>query len=101
MVVADADEGCTDVDHYPGTRTAPHSQRLPRQGLNVKLVISDNGRGFSREEQVAKDARLGGMGLKGMEERVQMLGGMLRIASREGLGTKIDVVVPVVQTIAG
>ena len=41
------------------------------------------------------------MGLKGMEERVQMLGGMLRIASREGLGTKIDVVVPVVQTIAG
>jgi NarL family two-component system sensor histidine kinase LiaS len=51
----------------------------------VKLVISDNGRGFN----VAPRLTGKGVGLQSMSERMVMLGGHLHIESKPGGGTKV------------
>jgi signal transduction histidine kinase len=51
------------------------------------LEIADDGRGFD----VAAAVGGGGLGLRGMEERVQQLGGQLTIRSAPGAGTCITV----------
>ena len=55
--------------------------------LNVTVI--DEGVGFSR---VGQDEP--GIGLAGMEERAELLGGWLRITSRPGVGTRVEVSVP-------
>jgi signal transduction histidine kinase len=51
------------------------------------LDIRDDGRGFDA-------ARVRGLGLLGMEERVEHLGGTFAIQSRGGGGTAINVRLP-------
>jgi two-component sensor histidine kinase len=53
--------------------------------------VSDAGGGFSVAE--ITNARKG-LGLSSMRERVQLLGGKLRLASRPGHGTTVDISVP-------
>ena len=55
---------------------------------SVVLCVCDDGRGF--------DARAihPGMGLRHMEERAHMLGGVLKVHSRPGEGTKVRLIVP-------
>jgi signal transduction histidine kinase len=72
---------------------------MPRQNARsadlLDLVIRDDGVGFdtaSTLEQAVHDRRLG---LLGMRERVQILGGDLEIESQPGRGTRIRVSVPV------
>ena len=57
----------------------------------VELVIRDNGQGFSPGESRNQAAGPGGFGLKGIAERVQMLGGTHTIESAPGHGTAISV----------
>jgi signal transduction histidine kinase len=55
----------------------------------LELVIRDDGVGFdvlSRQQQAAQH---GGLGLLGMEERIQILGGTLDVESAPGRGTRI------------
>ena len=68
--------------------------------LDVTLVISeselharvsDTGRGFSVEK--AKEAGAG-IGLSTMQERVQLLGGTLRLSSALGHGATVDISIP-------
>jgi two-component system NarL family sensor kinase len=54
----------------------------------LRLEIADNGRGFRPR------VRTPGLGLTGMRERAQALGGRLRIASRPRRGTRIVLTVP-------
>lgn len=54
------------------------------------LKIQDDGHGFSPE-------RDRGLGLLGMKERVEHLGGVCRIQSQPGSGTLVDVQLPLVQ----
>lgn len=54
----------------------------------VILELQDNGRGF---DPPMPDS---GFGLRGIQERVQTLGGELTITSDLGLGTKIQVILP-------
>lgn len=56
----------------------------------LNLIIEDNGIGFI-PESVAEHTRLG---LFGMRERVEMLGGKFTIESGVGKGTTIQVEVP-------
>jgi len=56
----------------------------------VALTIEDDGRGFSVE--VVPEGRLG---LAGMRERVNLLGGSLRIDSTPGHGTHLEARLPV------
>ncbi len=55
---------------------------------SITLELSDNGKGFD-----VKRPHMG-FGLRGMEERVQILGGRIKIDSRIGEGTQIQVVIP-------
>ncbi len=54
----------------------------------LSLQLEDNGRGFDLEQPRT------GFGLRGMEERVQLLGGHLKIVTAEGRGTQIQVTIP-------
>lgn len=60
---------------------------------DVRMVITDDGRGFDLSAVATR--REGGMGLLGMRERAELLGGSLRMASREGDGTRVEAVIPV------
>jgi two-component system NarL family sensor kinase len=54
----------------------------------LRLELRDDGDGFK-----AKD-RHDGVGLRGMRERVQQMGGELEITSSRGKGTTITVLLP-------
>ena len=80
------------------TNTVRHAQAaradvlLERRGDRVIVVIEDDGLGFDAD--VARFAQQGHLGLAGMQERAEMLGGSLVIESTVGAGTTIVVEVP-------
>jgi signal transduction histidine kinase len=77
-------ESLTNVRrHAAATRV---SVRLSLDGDRAELVVSDDGRGFQPHRE--------GFGLRGMRERVELLGGDVRVDSRPGAGTRITVTVP-------
>jgi signal transduction histidine kinase len=55
----------------------------------VRLVVSDDGRGFDLSKVEGK-----GLGLLGMRERSELVGGKLSIRSEEGGGTTVELRVP-------
>ncbi|MBI5567000.1 MAG: GAF domain-containing protein, partial [Chloroflexi bacterium] len=65
---------------------------LERRGDRVVVVVEDNGLGFDAE--ISRFAQDGHLGLVGMQERVEMLGGSLTIESAAGAGTTLVVEVP-------
>jgi signal transduction histidine kinase len=74
------------IKHSGATAVSVH---LKGTQDRLVLTISDDGRGFDVEE-----AR-GGLGLISMEERVEQIGGTLRIRSQRGGGTQLEVSTPV------
>lgn len=60
---------------------------------SVQIRIHDNGKGFEAF-RYANGELSGGLGLKGMHERVQMLGGTLHVDSSQTKGTVIEVCLP-------
>jgi signal transduction histidine kinase len=63
--------------------------RLAIAAGEAELEISDNGVGFERSLSGGY-----GLGLRGMHERVERLGGTLRIDTSPGAGTRLRVDVP-------
>ncbi|MEW9573275.1 sensor histidine kinase [Rhodanobacter sp. Si-c] len=76
-------EAATNIARHAHATRARVS--LTRTGDGVRLSIEDNGRG---------GVRAAGNGLSGMQERVQALGGSLRLDSPPGGGTRLDIDVP-------
>jgi PAS domain S-box-containing protein len=60
---------------------------------DLRGVVEDDGEGFD-PEGVGKATPSWGVGLRSMRERAEMLGGELRVDSRPGAGTKVEVKVP-------
>jgi signal transduction histidine kinase len=58
----------------------------------VRVEIADDGCGFDTSNQVTIQG--GHFGLAGMRERVEQLGGSLRVASSPGQGTTVIAVLP-------
>ena len=58
----------------------------------IVVSIRDNGRGHNDRGSHS------GLGLIGMQERVDLLGGELHIASRPGDGTRVEICLPIGQT---
>lgn len=75
------------IRHARATRL---SVMLTIHDHNVLLLIEDNGIGFNVEEALGGER----LGLSGIRERVQMIGGALNIESAPGRGTTIYVSVP-------
>ena len=60
----------------------------------ASITISDNGQGFSAEELESPLLQSGGIGLLGMRERFELLGGRLEIESQPGQGTHLVAYAP-------
>ncbi len=60
----------------------------------IRITISDQGCGFSTEGTASNDAAENGFGLFSMRERIEGLGGQMRIISAVGKGTTIILIAP-------
>jgi PAS domain S-box-containing protein len=79
-------EALTNTLKYAHARN--FETRLSYRAKKLRLELRDDGEGFK-----AKD-RHDGVGLSGMRERVEQMGGELEITSSRGKGTKITVLLP-------
>ena len=82
-------EALRNIVIHAGTSSARVAVTRDRRGL--VLQISDRGRGFDQ----SAGSRSGGLGLTAMQERAAAAGGSVRILSRVGEGTLIEVTLPV------
>jgi signal transduction histidine kinase len=73
--------------------TQAHVSFLSEAG-RVKVTIQDNGIGFEVPSKYEKLTITGKLGIAGMQERIQLLGGTLKIASRPGTGTTLLIDIP-------
>ena len=60
----------------------------------IILTIQDNGKGFNLEKSIMGGYYSQGLGILGMKERVNNLGGIFHIESKQGKGTRISVEIP-------
>jgi two-component system sensor histidine kinase DegS len=61
---------------------------------NTRITVSDNGKGFNVPLKIGDMAKDGKLGLTGMQERAQLVGGTLTIHSSMGEGTAVIVEIP-------
>jgi PAS domain S-box-containing protein len=69
--------------------------RLVNGNQSVGLSIEDDGRGFDAKSPGRKRDARSGLGLMGMRERSELLGGLFHIESQIYEGTKVEVRIPV------
>jgi PAS domain S-box-containing protein len=67
---------------------------LTRQEGLLELAIQDDGMGFDVDKVVDQATNTSHLGLVGMKERVEILGGTLKIDSQPGQGARIRVSLP-------
>ena len=82
------------------TNVAKHAQatevevRLQRDDGEVRLLVSDNGRGFDPPSGRSLSQERIGIGLLGMVERLELFGGRLQVASQPGRGVRLAAHLP-------
>lgn len=81
-VVRHADAGSVDIE-------------VRRDTDRIRIAIRDDGRGFDLDAALARGTAGHHLGLLGMRERIEALGGAMRIETAEGRGTVIRVAMPV------
>jgi signal transduction histidine kinase len=64
--------------------------RLATDGSHLTLVVRDDGRGITKEEQSGPHA----LGLLGIRERARQLGGRVTVVGEHGRGTVLTLVLP-------
>ena len=77
--------------HARATRVMIRLEKTPAETI---LEIQDDGVGFEVPQEWLELARQGHLGLVGIRERTEAIGGALEIASRPGEGTSLRVSVP-------
>ena len=82
-------ESLTNVARHAQAHTA--SVLIERQNGAVRAIIEDDGRGFDPSMASAAEGRLG---LYGMRERAELLGGKMAIESAPANGTSLFVEIP-------
>jgi len=60
----------------------------------IKIIVQDNGKGFELPMTLGDLAKAGKLGLAGMYERAQLLGGSLELQSTLGKGTTAIIEIP-------
>ncbi|MBN1314758.1 MAG: response regulator [Anaerolineales bacterium] len=60
----------------------------------IRLMVKDDGRGFDVEQMLGTATKPLGIGLLGMQERVELLGGELKIDSQPDQGTCLVATIP-------
>jgi PAS domain S-box-containing protein len=78
------------------TNVARHAQatrveaRLEKDSTQIRLQVSDNGKGFDLEEVKGRKS----LGLVGMQERALLLNGEIKLESVPGKGTNLSLYIP-------
>lgn len=75
--------------HSEGTRIEAEVEYSVRR---LRVMVRDDGRGI--DPQVARERRESHWGLLGMRERAEAIGATLRVWSRPGAGTEVEIQVP-------
>jgi len=86
-------EGLRNVLKHSGASEA--LARIEFVSDKVKINIRDNGTGFKVPKELGSFTRSGKLGLMGMKERVNLLGGRFWVHSKPGKGTTVTAEVPV------
>jgi PAS domain S-box-containing protein len=94
-------EALNNVGKHAGTKRVdlsleqhPAEGPSPGGGGRIRLQIRDYGRGFVPERSASRGGPGERVGMTGMRERVTLLGGEFRVASRPGVGTLIVAEIP-------
>ena len=91
---------CFRVSQEALTNIIKHAQaseveiKLYYQNDDLHLNIKDDGVGFNFFSAIKKGLQGESMGLLGMQERVELIGGRIKIDSKPGGGTQIHVIFP-------
>ncbi len=91
-IVRIVQEALSNVREHSGARAVRVSVVRDDDGISVE--VSDDGRGFEVEEELARTAARGRLGLLCMRERVRLLAGTVAIESRPGGPTRITARLP-------
>lgn len=79
------------------TNIAKHAEasqvdvQLIQEHGNIRLSIADNGRGFNHDPESPGS---NGIGLVSMQERIDLIGGVLEVFTAPGLGTRLVATIP-------
>jgi signal transduction histidine kinase len=92
-------EATTNIIRHAGADIASVTLEFKEESIVAR--IEDNGRGFDIDQVMRSSDRRRGLGLLGMTERAEYLGGALSIVSRPGVGTQIAAEIPNSQEIPG
>jgi signal transduction histidine kinase len=82
-----AQEALTNIARYASAQNVDVSLCLGDSDL--KLLVRDDGAGFDVAEARSRNVAESSLGLLGMEERVALVGGRLKIRSEPGAGTEV------------
>jgi two-component system sensor histidine kinase DegS len=63
--------------------------------ISMRMIITDNGKGFLTSRLTGNLAKEGKLGILGMEERARLIGGNIQIKSEPGKGTIVIAKVPI------
>jgi signal transduction histidine kinase len=91
-------EALTNVAKHAGATKVVVTLRC--DASEVRLAIRDNGLGFDMHQVLDDGARQAGIGLAGMRERLDLIGGRLLIQTTVGTGTRLEAHVPLAGVVA-
>ncbi|MBI5585566.1 MAG: sensor histidine kinase [Deltaproteobacteria bacterium] len=91
-------EGLINIQKHAAADRA--SIRLVSSYPHLILRVEDNGRGFDVQKRMEAATQEKRLGLSSMEERVSLLGGVMKMDSQPGQGTRIYIEVPVRKPVA-
>lgn len=80
-------EAAANTIKHSGAETLHIS--LTHDGCTLHLSVKDDGRGFDMAQMPPSSSVHGGLGLIGMHQRMKSSGGILRIKSKPGIGTRV------------
>lgn len=86
-------EALTNIVRHAGASQATVTARPTAHTLH--LIIEDDGKGFEFAALYSADRPNAGLGLLGLQERVDAVGGRLEVNSEPGRGTRLHITLPV------